>query len=351
MKFSVCCTTQRSSQACRVLSIAALTLLAGLPLIAQRALSTYQRITGATDKSALVYVGKPFHLKMDVVLPGGTGTPDATATVERWQSGDDSKTIEAFGNGARTLLEQNGKSYSLSQGEAIPDLVNAALLQVLHPGPYPADLAGTSPDQRRQPFGKISLDCIMLSRPMKRVAFAPLGLFPTYCLNDADQIAASYNFGSQTMVQETRGRFLDHEISVGFALLEGSKIVARAKVTTLSVFPPAPNEFDPTPELVASAMDVQISGAVMEGSITKKVQPIYPVSARQARISGTVVLAARIGTDGRVYSIRPVSAPDPDLTVAAIAAVRQWTYKPYLLQGVPTEVQTTVTVNFNLRPF
>jgi protein TonB len=45
-----------------------------------------------------------------------------------------------------------------------------------------------------------------------------------------------------------------------------------------------------------------------------------------------------------------ISTPDPDLAIAALAAVRQWTYKPYLLNGEPTELQTTITVNFNFGP-
>jgi outer membrane biosynthesis protein TonB len=62
-------------------------------------------------------------------------------------------------------------------------------------------------------------------------------------------------------------------------------------------------------------------------------------------------LRAIIGRDGHVHGLRPVSSPGPDLTISAIAAVRQWTYKPYLLNGEPTEVDTTITVNYNLNRF
>jgi protein TonB len=62
-------------------------------------------------------------------------------------------------------------------------------------------------------------------------------------------------------------------------------------------------------------------------------------------------LRALIGRDGHIYDLRPVTAPDTALAGAALLAVRQWTYKPYLLNGLPTEVDTTITVNFNLNAY
>lgn len=55
---------------------------------------------------------------------------------------------------------------------------------------------------------------------------------------------------------------------------------------------------------------------------------------------------AIIGRDGHIRSLRLISAADPSLAVSAIAAVRRWTYQPYVLNGTPTEVDTTITVNF-----
>ena len=94
---------------------------------------------------------------------------------------------------------------------------------------------------------------------------------------------------------------------------------------------------------------VRVSGGVMAGQAVAKVDPIYPASARAAHISGAVVLAALIGKNGTVSSLSVVSGP-PMLRVAAINAVKQWTYRPFLLNGEPVEVNTTVTVNFKPQP-
>lgn len=91
----------------------------------------------------------------------------------------------------------------------------------------------------------------------------------------------------------------------------------------------------------------QVSAGVMAGNILTKVQPVYPQAAKEAKIQGSVVLDAVIGKDGTLRSLKLVSGPD-ELARSAWAAVTQWTYRPYLLNGQPTEVETPITVNYSL---
>ncbi len=100
------------------------------------------------------------------------------------------------------------------------------------------------------------------------------------------------------------------------------------------------------PKLVAPQR-VRVSQGVTEGNLVHKVTPEYPPMARQAHIQGTVVLSALIGKDGGIQNLQVVSG-HPMLTSAAINAVKQWRYKPYILNGQPVEVETTVTVNFTM---
>jgi protein TonB len=84
-----------------------------------------------------------------------------------------------------------------------------------------------------------------------------------------------------------------------------------------------------------------------EGDLIRKVQPTYPPLARAARIQGTVVLQAVISKQGGIENLR-VLAGHPMLVPAAIEAVRQWRYRPYILNNDPVEVETQITVNFAL---
>jgi protein TonB len=84
---------------------------------------------------------------------------------------------------------------------------------------------------------------------------------------------------------------------------------------------------------------------VAQGGLIFKLDPEYPPVARLARIQGAVVLHAIIGKDGSVQQLQVVSG-NPLLAGPALNAVKNWRYRPYLVDGQPVEVETTVTVNF-----
>jgi protein TonB len=86
---------------------------------------------------------------------------------------------------------------------------------------------------------------------------------------------------------------------------------------------------------------------MLEGSLIRKVQPVYPQLAKTARVQGTVVLEAVIGRTGVIEHLQLISG-HPMLARAAIEAVSQWRYKPYILNDEAIEVETQITVNFTL---
>jgi protein TonB len=98
---------------------------------------------------------------------------------------------------------------------------------------------------------------------------------------------------------------------------------------------------------VATPQRVRVSQGVSSGLLIKKVQPNYPPLARQARIQGQVLLQAQISKDGTIENLTLISG-HPMLAPAALDAVKQWRYKPYMLNGEPVAVDTQVVVNFTL---
>lgn len=113
-----------------------------------------------------------------------------------------------------------------------------------------------------------------------------------------------------------------------------------------------PNSLFSGPQPVAPAPPPTISRAVrtssmLEGNLIRRVQPAYPPLARSARIQGQVVLAAVISKAGTIDDLRVLSG-HPMLVRAAIDAVSQWRYRPYILNNEPIEVETQITVNFYL---
>jgi protein TonB len=92
---------------------------------------------------------------------------------------------------------------------------------------------------------------------------------------------------------------------------------------------------------------VKVSQGVSQGLVVKRVSPDYPAQARQLRIEGMVQLEATISKDGNVTNLKVVSG-HPILARAAVEAVKQWKYKPYLLNGSAVEIDTQIVVNFKL---
>ena len=124
-----------------------------------------------------------------------------------------------------------------------------------------------------------------------------------------------------------------------------------ADTNSTSPEPPlfAPMQQQAPPPPAHSNGPIRISGGVMAGQLVSRVDPVYPAEAKAGQVQGTVVLNALIGKDGNVEELQPISGP-PSLCEAAMTAVHQWTYNPYLLNGNPVEVRTVITVNFNLPP-
>ena len=92
---------------------------------------------------------------------------------------------------------------------------------------------------------------------------------------------------------------------------------------------------------------LRVDGGAMAGHKANTVNPVYPEAAKKAGVSGTVVLKAIIDEKGEIQNLTVVSGPE-ELQASAIDAVRQWTYEPYVLNGEPVAVETTININYQL---
>jgi len=101
----------------------------------------------------------------------------------------------------------------------------------------------------------------------------------------------------------------------------------------------------PKPEEIPKRLVV--SQGVSLGMLQSQVEPVYPMIARRARVQGRVTLRAVISAQGTIESLQVIDG-HPMLVSAALDAVKQWRYKPYMLSGQRVEVETTVFVNFRI---
>jgi TonB family protein len=93
---------------------------------------------------------------------------------------------------------------------------------------------------------------------------------------------------------------------------------------------------------------IKVAGGVMAGQILEKKQPVYPAEAKANPINGSVILHAIIGKDGTIENLTILKSLREDYDTSALDAVKDWKYQPYLLNGEPVEVETTITVNYSM---
>jgi len=105
---------------------------------------------------------------------------------------------------------------------------------------------------------------------------------------------------------------------------------------------------DSPPPTASANVPTHVPAAQQEKKLTKKVAPVYPKEAFDAKLTGVVNLETTIGVDGKVTNVRPIGNADALLLKAAEDAVKQWIYKPTTINGMKVEVITIVSINFKV---
>ena len=317
------------------------------------------RLREADTLTALDVDGvKPWHLKLEVQLCDVAGEACGPGTIEEWWQSKNTYRIDYISPGFAGTEMHNSDGLFQTEGKGAAPRVLASLLeQAVHPLPGNLEQLDSQVEMQKHTFSNVALDCIMLDNLVPKNADSrfrlpaqiPLGLFPTYCFNAGSAtLRLTAEVGSQMIVRNGSGKFQDRQIAMSSVVSEAGKVQGTSKVVLLrsgETF--APDLFQPAGELVAIRSDpAHIAGGIIAGLKLSGSSPAYPQSAKDAHIAGTVVLHAIIGRDGRIRNLRVLSTPDADLAIASLIAVKTWTYKPYLLNGQPTDVDTTITVHF-----
>jgi protein TonB len=129
----------------------------------------------------------------------------------------------------------------------------------------------------------------------------------------------------------------------GIAVISDQGIFQGGVPQSIPVAPPPP----PPVPVQQSTAKIRVGGDVLQAKMIKRVVPVYPPLAKQARVSGTVRLQGVISREGRVINLQVISG-HPLLIPSARDAVIQWVYQPTLLNGQPVEVIAPIDVHFNL---
>jgi hypothetical protein len=313
--------------------------------------STSDKLKAAIEVTSLQAPGiRPWHWKMDVTLYDADGKNPKSGSFEAWYADGKMRSLLTLDGAQLTTLRLGDQLYR-SDGDVekfVP--LEIVFMQALNPIPDgfldpSVKLKLSSPK-----IGKVPLNCIEASFTLPEAnTFTTDGPL-SYCfMAGTDQFVISYQ-ASQTVVARVRvGTFQSKQVPAALLISSLGHKRAEGTTTTLETFTPSADDFalQPTLHPLDTPVEVLPTNTLL-GLILVSDPPHYPVSAKSRHVEGSPKFDVVIGTDGRILSKSLSNKADPDLTDAARQAMTHWIYRPYLIDGIPVQVKTTITINFTL---
>ena len=287
---------------------------------------------------------QPWHIKATFTVIDDQGKASDQGTYEEFWAGP-----------TKNKMIVSGSSYSRTDVHTAAGLVRSGTLtsaqnitaearrEFVEPLPTPAMIAHESFEFEQKQVGDSKLSCL-------KITGLPANPGLVYCLGDDKPLLRLSVIGFESL-QVVHSRILSFQgryIAGDLQFLHNSKLAGTAHLESIEALDPInESDFQPPSDAKPVSLKVTISSGVAGGMLKESRSPNYPPQAIAAGTQGSVVLAIVIATDGHVSDVHVVSGPDI-FRQPAIDAVRKWVYRPYLLNGQPTEVNTTAYVVFSL---
>lgn len=218
-------------------------------------------------------------------------------------------------------------------------LVHQALNSYIHPLDTSARKANFAFDRFQQTIQSTSFDCFAIGLSSERTSAAT-----AYCADIENRISAVT--GQLFVLRRSEFlRYRDREVPADIEISYEGRIAITAHMTSLNAIPP--ENYEASTGRAATG-EKFVHGDNISALALNKPQPAYPKQAKKKHITGSVLLCAIITKEGTIAGLDVVASPNALLSASALEAVKTWTYKPYLLNGKPTELDTVITVNYAL---
>lgn len=305
----------------------------------------------AADSNGLGGNGmKPWRLKASFEILDEQGAVSEQGTIEEaWAGEHQSKTTYTVGTDSETDYDSAKGMLRTVSGK--PSLGQATSIMALFLQPIANEQTRShwSLSIEKHDAGKLNVDCVVAKAFNSPSGSHPIS-GPMYCLDtDKPVLRASVQpFGGFQVLFNNVRSFQDHYVAGEISEVRNGK---RSVVAHLSSIEPIDTvnvaEFIPPADATPILRKIAISSGVAQVNLLKSIAPEYPLYAKEAGVNGTVVVQATIGKDGKTSNVHAISGPE-ELRQSAVDAVKQWVYRPYLLNGDPVNVDTTINVVFNL---
>lgn len=313
------------------------------------AVGTRAQATGGDEWGKLVAANNldvkgntPFHLEITFQLYDLDGKATTKGTVEDWWAAPGSERVIVHMAG----LNEDGSLSAGASHELVRDrfLVNELLNLAVHPVPEePA--AGEKVKNETVSFGKVKLDCL---GPESHTASGRSVQYESVCTQPQAElvlIRRGYS-GAQIFARQTTGMFQSTHVALKLLMGFMGRNAIGGDVTRLQVFDPAKPEvtlvnLSPEQEVMPNGpMHTGFTRVVVVGKHTATAEP----ELAGGRQEGKAIANMMIGKDGAVVDVAPIACSDAAFCAAAVRAFGQWKYSPSLLNGQPTEIKITTSI-------
>jgi TonB family protein len=294
----------------------------------------YQHILRASTLEWLP--SEPFLLKVEYQLYDLDGKPSMKGAAEESWTEAGGKQVRIQSPSLVIGDSPSADEYSIHTRESY--LVHQAINALSRPFDSPIEHKDFAVDEFKQTISGSERGCFSFVRAgttRAQNAFA-------YC-TDADNHIVLMTGPLFVLERSDFRKYSNHEIPTNLALSYEGKPALTMHVTELD---PVLDHPVGNSKVESSVAFAELPPEVVSRSLLKEKVPKYPFVAKMKHIQGSVLITAIITKQGTIAGMDVIASPDKILTQAARDAVQNWTYRPYLLNGLPTEVETTITVNF-----
>ena len=318
------------------------------PSVAQKPAALLDRLHEAAEATTLDAPGAtPFHVKLSVEIFPQYGRAADKGTVEMWWNGpDEDRIVYDLSQYHATIARTATGMLRTGKAAEVPYIVDHMLAQFLHPVPPAMKESDFDLTPTKVAIGKIKMDCIF-TVPSHAKPINSIG--STFCFDDQTQLRVVQENPDQYNLRQQIGTLGKLQVPAALDYTYLHKGVATARIDALSRQKMPYKEALETANLVPVPEPVRLPSHSLDKSLLHQQQPIYPAEAKSHRTTGTVLLHVIVGVNGKVRSLSLIGSPDDSLTGSAIDAVSRWVYSPYLVNGVPTEVDTTVATIYSMQ--
>ncbi|SNT18897.1 TonB family C-terminal domain-containing protein [Granulicella rosea] len=294
-----------------------------------------------------------FHLHATFETFDKNGKPDGSGELAIWWDGHERvKRIVTYRGLTQTLIKAHG---SFTSSEPFRSSLSERYLldALLNPVPHLPSQPKIALEYKPTTLGGLPAGCI-IATPQPMVVGGkvlrdptPAGGAHAYCLTLEDStLRLAKAPPDKTITYNGLEPFGDKSVAHRISITEEKTVRAKLEIDSMAPWDPVDSDFIPQTSALHTPSIEDVPAGVAEGMVISKVPPVYPEIERVKRASGTVIVSAIISRDGAVADAEAASSPSAGFSQAAITAVKQWRYRPYLLDGQPVEVMTNVFVNF-----